>query len=400
MKAACYIRVSTEHQLDNYSIAEQQERLQAFCKAKDITIQKIYTDGGYSGGNLQRPALQQMLSELDLFDLVIVYKLDRLSRSQKDTLFLIEDYFLSHHVNFISVCENFDTTSPLGRAMIGILSVFAQLEKEQITERFTMGRIGRAKNGYYHGGSTAPTGYDYINGKLVINEAEANQIRVLFERFRQGYSIHNCWKYMHSHYVTKYGNWKSESLIRNILRNDIYIGRVKFQKKSYPGIHTPIISESLFYEVQEMLENHTKQTSSLPFQRKTLLSGLLYCGQCGARFHGEHGKYSCYSRTKSCPKYIVDPNCRNKKWAISDLNSLIIDALCQIHYEPLSCKTMKKEGKEILSFPSEKAQSISDLLKLLFDSDDLSKQRFCLHLLIKKIYIDNETVQIILQNIF
>lgn len=160
--AACYVRVSTDHQRENYSISEQTSRLQAFCQAKDITIGKIYTDGGYSGGNLNRPALREMLSHLKEYDVVIVYKLDRLSRSQKDTLLLIEDYFLASKVDFISVCENFDTSTPLGRAMIGMLSVFAQLEKDQITERFTMGRIARAKNGYYHGGSTAPTGYDYV----------------------------------------------------------------------------------------------------------------------------------------------------------------------------------------------------------------------------------------------
>ena len=145
MKGACYVRVSTENQLENYSIEEQTERLKAYCLAKDITVTKFYTDGGYSGGNTNRPALQQMLADIRKggIDTVIVYKLDRLSRSQKDTLTLIEDSFLACHVDFISVSENFDTSTPFGRAMIGILSVFAQLEKDQITERFTMGRIGR-----------------------------------------------------------------------------------------------------------------------------------------------------------------------------------------------------------------------------------------------------------------
>ena len=112
--------------------------------------------------------------------MVVVYKLDRLSRSQKDTLTLIEDNFIKNKVEFVSINENFDTSTPFGRAMIGILSVFAQLEKDQITERFTMGRIGRAKNGLYHGGPTAPTGYDYVDGKLVINEYEAIQVSYNF----------------------------------------------------------------------------------------------------------------------------------------------------------------------------------------------------------------------------
>ena len=143
--AACYVRVSTEHQRENYSIAEQTDRLTAFCAAKDITIGRIYTDGGYSGGTLRRPATAGYAVPSPEYDVVIVYKLDRLSRSQKDTLLLIEDYFLAKQVDFISVCENFDTSTPLGRAMIGMLSVFAQLEKEQITERFTMGRLAPGK---------------------------------------------------------------------------------------------------------------------------------------------------------------------------------------------------------------------------------------------------------------
>ena len=149
-----YVRVSTENQLENYSIEEQTMRIRSYCQAKGWHLIKIYTDGGYSGGNINRPALQQMLTDMKrgTVDAIIVYKLDRLSRSQKDTLTLIEDHMLSAGVDFISINENFDTSSPFGRAMIGILSVFAQLEKDQITERFTMGRIGRSKAGYYHGG--------------------------------------------------------------------------------------------------------------------------------------------------------------------------------------------------------------------------------------------------------
>ena len=167
-----YARVSTDNQLENYSIEEQTERLKAYCAAKGWTLLQTYVDGGYSGGNTDRPALQEMLSAIreNKIDAVVVYKLDRLSRSQKDTLTLIEDDLLSHGADFVSINENFDTSTPFGRAMIGILSVFAQLEKDQITERFTMGRIGRGKAGYFHGGGNPPTGYDYIDGKLVVNE--------------------------------------------------------------------------------------------------------------------------------------------------------------------------------------------------------------------------------------
>lgn len=345
-KGACYVRVSTENQLENYSIEEQTDRLKAYCLAKDITIAKFYTDGGYSGGNTNRPALKQMLSDIGKggIDLVVVYKLDRLSRSQKDTLMLIEDHFLANGVDFVSVNENFDTTTPFGRAMIGLLSVFAQLEKDQITERFTMGRIGRAKNGYYHGGGYAPTGYDYIDGELIVNDYEALQVQELFERFSRGHSLHSCWQYMQGRYTTKYGAWKSEALVRNVLQNEVYIGKIKFNGETYPGRHTPIISDELFETVQDILKHSRKDLPVFkrsPFRASTLLSSLLYCGKCGARFHGEHGNYSCYSRTKGDKRYIVDPSCKNKKWRVEKLDQVVIDYISNFDFE----KTIETQGE-------------------------------------------------------
>ena len=148
-----YVRVSTLEQAnEGYSIKEQESRLRAYAESKDYQVVKVYTDAGQTGANLNRPAMQEMIKNITSVDLVLVYKLDRLSRSQKDTLYLIEDVFLKNGVDFASLNESFDTSTPFGRAMIGILSVFAQLEREQIKERTHTGRIGRAKEGYYHGG--------------------------------------------------------------------------------------------------------------------------------------------------------------------------------------------------------------------------------------------------------
>lgn len=339
-RVACYVRVSTENQLENYSIDEQTERLKAFCKAKDWTITKFYTDGGYSGGNTDRPALQSMLKDIKnkIIDMVVVYKLDRLSRSQKDTLTLIEDEFLSNNVDFVSMIENFDTSTPFGRAMIGILSVFAQLEKDQITERFTMGRIGRAKNGFYHGGPTAPTGYDYVNGKLIVNEYEALQIREVFKRFLNGQSINSIREYMSKHYTNKYGNWNSHTLVLNILRNQVYIGKVKFKNKLYGGNHTPIIDIDIFNEVQKILTSRKREDNKTiyqktPFKARNLLTSIIYCSRCGARFSGNHGDYVCYSRGKTNKRKIIDPNCKNKKWNIEELDKQIKDEILRLSYD-------------------------------------------------------------------
>lgn len=452
IKGACYVRVSTDNQLENYSIEEQTDRLKAYCKAKDIQIVKIYTDGGYSGGNVNRPALQQMLQDIDkgLIDSVIVYKLDRLSRSQKDTLMLIEDCFLAKNVDFVSVNENFDTSTPFGRAMIGILSVFAQLEKDQITERFTMGRIGRAKNGYFHGGGNAPTGYDYIDGELIINDYEAIQVKDLYNRFLKGYSIHNCWQYMQQ----KYGGWSSEVLVRNVLKNELYIGKVKFKGVAYQGNHQPIISEETFRQVQDLFNSSRRASDTFkrsPFKASTLLSSLIYCGKCGARFHGEHGNYSCYSRTKGDKKYIVDPNCKNKKWKIEELDRLVLDYIMRLDFSKLKSghpvpvpvtdysirlneidkqigklidlyqvsgipietiqekmDALNKEKEALLNISKPKnvpvttlAEMITarDTLMSLSDTGSLDEKRACLTMIIDRIIIDDDDVNIKLKQL-
>ena len=373
VSCACYVRVSTDNQLENYSIEEQIDRLTAYCKAKDFLITKFYTDGGYSGGNLERPALQQMLSDIrnGHINTVIVYKLDRLSRSQKDTLFLIEDEFLANNVDFISINENFDTSTPFGRAMIGVLSVFSQLEKDQITERFTMGRIGRAKNGYFHGGGMSPVGYDYVDGLLVVNEYEALQVVELYERFAKGYPLHDCWRYMQKNYKTKYGAWSSEALVRNVLKNNVYLGHVKFKGETYKGVHTPIVTEELYEKVQEMFANIKRNTPEFrrtPFKASTLLSGIIYCGNCGARYHGEHGNYSCYSRTKGDKKYIMNPDCKNKKWKVEELDNLVIDYISKLTFEEgdtrIETKRPKKDYSKRLSEIDKELSRLIDLYKI------------------------------------
>lgn len=327
MMVVGYARVSTDNQLENYSIEEQTERLKAYCAAKDWILVQTYVDGGYSGGNTDRPALQQMLEEIrkGKIDAVVVYKLDRLSRSQKDTLTLIEDELLSHGTDFVSINENFDTSTPFGRAMIGILSVFAQLEKDQITERFTMGRIGRSKAGYFHGGGNAPTGYDYVDGELVINEYEAQQVRKVFNMFLAGSSINAIHRGLEKAYTTKW----SAAKVRNVLKNSVYIGKVKFMKEEHKGAHEPIIEETIFRAANALLSSsarNEKTTSyqKTPFRAEYLLSGLVYCSRCGAKYSANHGYYKCYSRAKSTPKFIVDPNCKNENWEIPELDNLII----------------------------------------------------------------------------
>ena len=154
IKAGLYARVSTDIQLEGYSIDAQKEFLLNYAKAKEFTEYEYYVDGGYSGKDLERPAIQKLIRDVKehKIDCVIVFKLDRISRSQKDTLYLIEEVFNKYNVGFVSVRENFDTTTPFGKAMVGVLSIFAQLERETILERTKIGIQKRAENGYWKGG--------------------------------------------------------------------------------------------------------------------------------------------------------------------------------------------------------------------------------------------------------
>ena len=235
---ALYARVSTHEQAENgYSIDEQAERLKKYCEAMGFLNFKLYSDAGFSGANTERPALQRLISDVkaNKVDKVIVYKLDRLSRSQLDTLFLIDKVFIANDCNFVSMTENFDTSTPLGRAMLGIMAVFAQLEREQIKERMLMGREARSKSGLYHGGGKFPIGYDYEDGRLIVNEFEAMQVRELFEMYVKGSTMGEIQRdFIKRGYTHKYGMWQIDA-IRRTIRNPLYIGKITFEKKVYDG---------------------------------------------------------------------------------------------------------------------------------------------------------------------
>ena len=333
-----YIRVSTQEQAhEGYSIAAQEERLRAYAKARGYTIVKIFTDPAYSGANMERPALQEMVKGIEqgIADLVLVYKLDRLSRSQKDTLYLIEDVFLKNSVDFISMNESFDTSTPFGRAMVGILSVFAQLEREQIRERTMMGREQRAKAGKWHGGGGVDrtvTGYDYVDGELIINEYGTACVRFIFETYNKGVGLAKIYERVEEKYP---GIISTETTVRNILKNPLYTAMIKHKGKLYEGEHEPIISDALFSQTQKLIEKRT--STSDPFRKQYILSGLIYCGICGARMYGRSGGklkdgtpmryYACYSRTGHRKHMVKDVECTKVSERKEPLENQIIEKI-------------------------------------------------------------------------
>lgn len=369
-RAALYIRVSTlEQAQEGYSVGEQKERLIAYCKAKDWIIADIYVDGGYTGSNLNRPGIQKLISETDKFDLVLVYKLDRLSRSQRDTLYLIEEVFRPKGVDFISMQESFDTSTPFGKAMIGLLAVFAQLEREQIKERTWMGRVARAKTGLHHGGGHIPIGYEYEDGHLVINPYEAEQVRKIYEWYLAGDSLKTITdKLQEAGYTNKYSSYNSWTSVRNILGNETYTGRLHFGDVIVDNAHEPIISKEQFDAAQVLRGKRQEQYGGQAFQSKHLLAGLIYCGHCGGRYYlrntGKYSYYACYSRTKQMKSMVKDPNCMNKIWKGAELEA-IVDARIR---ELLSSPEMAAEIAASRSKPTPVSKN-ADIEKRLREID-------------------------------
>ena len=314
-KVAIYVRVSTLEQAEKgYSITEQTERLQKYAEIKDWTVYDTFVDGGFSGASLERPALQKLISEVDNYNGVLVYKLDRLSRSQKDTLHLIEDVFNKNNVSFISLNENLDTSTAFGKAMIGILSVFAQLEREQIAERMAMGKIGRAKSGKATSWTdkTRPYGYVVKNDIYQIVPHESKIVKDIFKSYLSGSSISGIASDFSEKMID--GKVWHYSTISRILQNPTYVGKVRFKEKVYPGKHEKIISEEVFEQTQTKIDNekikhYEKHNKTRPFQSKYILSGLLKCGKCGSplaisysakRADGTRNMYyKCRSRVKA-----------------------------------------------------------------------------------------------------
>ncbi len=330
---AVYARVSTLEQTENYSISSQVEKIKAYCMAKDWTIYDTYIDGGFTGTNIERPALQKMLSEMEHIDAVVVYKLDRLSRSQRDTLTLIEDYFLKNNVDFVSITETLDTSTPFGKAMVGILSVFAQLERETILERLVNGKIKRAESGLREmGGNYDPTGYARKNGVLVVKEDEAKLVKLTYDLYEKYMSVTKVQQQIKK---MGYPVWRFNRYIR-VLKNRLYLGEIKYSGKFYKGVHEPIISEEQYNRVQKIMENH--KGTNYNKTKNALLVGLIKCGCCGNNFVS----YSTSTQAKTVYRYYVCrarrfpseyiKKCTNRIMRRDTIEKFVIDELLNFEY--------------------------------------------------------------------
>ena len=339
MRVATYTRISTDEDHQPYSLEAQAERLAAYVKSQpDWEPTRRFSDQA-SGATTERPELKRALAEARAgrVDLLLVYRVDRFSRSVRGLAQLLEDLDAAG-VAFRSATEPFDTTTPAGRMMVQMLGVFAEFERATIVDRVIAGMERKAARGGWCGGSR-PFGYDVDpkTGCLTPQPDEAPLVPIVFDRYahgREGARALAVWLNESGH-RTKAGRPWSHTAVLTVLRNPVYVGKIYFRDSLHDGPHEHLVDEKLFSRVQALLsergEDRSKRASATsPF----LLAGLVVCDRCGKHFVGtsavgnryRYRYYTCFSRQRYGTKY-----CDAERLPAEELDAAILDALLRVY---------------------------------------------------------------------
>lgn len=322
--AALYIRVSTDAQAEEgYSIEAQQKELISYCKSNDMPSYELYIDGGYSGANLNRPRMQDLIADIKegKIDAVVVYKLDRLSRSIVDIVELYFGLFKKNNCCFFSVKDGFDNKNRLADVIIPIFASYAENERETIRMRTRMGMMERIKEGYWPGGGTPPFGYDYDqNSGILVPNDNADDVRNIYQLYLNGYSATQ---------LAKMYDVANDTQITAILKRRTYLGVIPYNDEEYKGKHQPIIDEETWYRVQSELKRRSTRKVATTSH---LLTGLLVCGKCGAKMRyqkwGKNAvKVYCYSQDRTKEKLVKNPDCDNYRYDSCDIEDIVLKDL-------------------------------------------------------------------------
>jgi DNA invertase Pin-like site-specific DNA recombinase len=284
LRCAVYTRKSSEEGLEQEfnSLDAQREACEAYIASQKaegwVLVPNRYDDGGISGATLERPALKRLLADIEArrVDVVVVYKIDRLSRALMDFAKLVE-VFDRNSVTFVSVTQSFNTTTSMGRLTLNILLSFAQFEREVIGERIRDKFAASRKKGMWMGGFV-PLGYDVKDRKLVVNKAEAATVRMIFERFVKIGSATALVRKLRAEGITgKRGKLVDKGYIYKLLNNRVYIGKAVHKGVSYPGEHEAIVDRALWDRVHAILrESPRKRAAHTRAQTPSLLKGLIF----------------------------------------------------------------------------------------------------------------------------
>ncbi|MBU4252497.1 MAG: recombinase family protein, partial [Candidatus Omnitrophica bacterium] len=388
MNCAIYTRVSTDNQaeVEFNSCQAQEQKIKSFINSQEnFFVYKVYNDAGFTGANLERPALQEMLRDVqeDKINMVIVYKIDRLTRSPKDFYALV-DIFEQHEVDFISITERFDTSTPSGRLLRNIMLTFAQFERELTSERTKDKLLERAHKGMWNGGNV-PFGYRVVDKRLVPDGQKLTQIFVIFA---ESGSLAKTYTLLKDKQILNNKNLPfSKAHLQSILRNPIYTGKFRYSGKIYQGMHQPLISEELFNHVQQFFRDKIRK---LRLYKEYTLGGLVNCAECGSHMTSSHTnkgnmrRYYYYRCTKTfkqdwlaCSTRQVNAN-RLEDFIISNIKRISVDKhyvdslIFKLNFEgsrvrqgleptELCSETVQKNLKEFVDY-IEKANKIEQAL--------------------------------------
>lgn len=351
MRTGLYARVSTDDQArEGVSLRAQQDSMVAFCRAQGWIPVDVYLDDGYSGSSLDRPALNRLRRDVagGRLDLVLVWRLDRLTRRVVDLHALLEE-FSAHGVGFRSVTEVFDTTSAMGRLFLTLVAAMAQWERENLVERVSWGMQQVAREGRWHGGGHVPFGYDYRDGRLEVNPVEAATYRKMVDLYlREGWGYEKIAQWLNGanpegrvYPPKEAGRWRYTS-VRQVLRNPLYKGFIRSRGELYKGRHEPLIDPATW----EALQAESRVRADQAPKHASLLSGLLRCAECGGRMRSKrqwvnwprepkkfHRNYVCYNYLGS-PSHLVTGRCTAAYRHGPRLDRLVLERLAALSADP------------------------------------------------------------------
>ncbi|GFQ75975.1 gp31 protein [Trichonephila clavata] len=311
VRCAIYTRKSNEDGLEQKfnSLDAQRVACEKYIKSKEgwVALAKRYDDGGFSGKNLERPAIKELFEDVKAgeVDCVVVYTLDRLSRETKDSI-EVTSFFRRHRVNFIAVTQIFDNNTPMGKFVQTVLSGAAQLEREMIVER-VKNKIATSKEQGLWMGGTLPLGYDVKDKELIINEKEAKTVKHIFERYMELRSMAELARELNSQgYRTKarFDIFK-KATVRRIITNPIYVGKIRHYEKQYEGKHEAIIEEEKWKKAQELIRNQPYRKAKY---EEALLKGIIKCKSCNANMTLTYAK----KENKRYRYYVCNNHLRGK----------------------------------------------------------------------------------------
>lgn len=373
-ECVAYIRVSTEKQAEEgHGLDSQRRDIENYCRKNGLLISDWYEDDGYTGSNMNRPALQSLVTDCTKkrVKCVVAFKLDRLSRSMVDGIYLIERVFQPNDVEFLCVHDSVCYDSPMEQAYTQMMAVFAQLDKNTMMLRMRGGMLERVKKGYWKGGGNPPYCYEYSKEKdiLIPIPERAEQANKALDLFIDGYSDKRIMSIL---------GYKTERVVRNILTGVVNVGMISYKGNVYQGLHEPIFDKKKF-ELAQKLRASRRNAKMYLHNEPKLLTGLCYCGICGCKMRYQkwtHGNYKiyCYSRIKGVehiPNY--NPNCNNTiEWA-EDIEKQVEDKILKISVNLSNHKPKEKKNKlDIMGKQLDKEKTkLKRLYGLYADGNDM-----------------------------